>query len=103
MKSSKGAAMLHPYKRFSGLGRRRQGQHRTLWEKVERSKHEVMPHNRHDRPVLGASDVVETECVPGHDVGVFDRAIRLGPNRESVVTLASGVYPTESKGDDTLA
>ena len=44
-----------------------------------------MPHDGHDRPTFRARSVVEAERIPSNDVGVFDGAIRLGPNGQSVV------------------
>src|SRR5688572_6240086 len=68
----------------------RKVQHRVLLEEVERADGELVPHRRHHRPVLGARDVVKAERVPAHDVGVRNRAVRLGPHGQAVVGIRAG-------------
>src|SRR5579871_3888226 len=51
-------------------------------EKPNRPERETGPLDRHDRPVLGAWQMMAAEGVPEHDVGVLDGPVRLGPLRE---------------------
>src|SRR5260221_7138187 len=70
-----GRSMLRPYKGVSRLRCWGQGDDWALRKEIEGPQHEVMPHDRHDRPIFGAGYVVKAERVPSDDVGIFDGAI----------------------------
>jgi len=61
----------------------RQIQCGVLRKKVEWPDDEIVPHHRHDRPILFAEHMVEAQRIPGNDICVFDAAISLGPRGQA--------------------
>src|SRR5262245_1966039 len=88
------------------LGRRRQVVCRILIEEPVRFQQEADVRRRHDRVVLRPRNVCVPEGVPKQDVGVFDRAVSLGPADQAIAAgtlvrmVARGVHLFLLEGRD---
>ena len=56
-------------------------------EEVEWRDSEFVPGGGHDRPVLGADDMMKANVVPGDDVALLNRTILCDPGRQTAAPI----------------